>query len=281
MSKNQMQAQASTEAQAPVLDSNQASTSTSSGSGRGNQAAIDRLSPEGSKNAPPVTLGDVGDANSFMSATSAALDAALPTRGSFAKLSVAGNIPLATGGVADITFTPSLDLQVAREKTGEYSAMIATKAQIKASAGVDGWGWLPDFEAYVSGYLKGSVKIQGDSATEIMNLFMLSVRHIMESACDAAGAPADMKAHIAGAGMGEDAKLQTLHGMDKNDKVVASVGMGAEAGAKAGAFSGSVGADLTHTTTLSNTDGNRDELDVTSKNSAKASVSVAGAFSMT
>ena len=62
MSKNQMQAQASTETQAPVLDSNQASTSTSSGSGRGNQAAIDRLSPEGSKNAPPVSLGDVGDA---------------------------------------------------------------------------------------------------------------------------------------------------------------------------------------------------------------------------
>ena len=276
MSKSRMQTVAPSEAQAPVLDANE--TATSAGPTRGNQAAVDKLGTTEPAAAPPVSLGDVGDANSFMAAASKAMDAALPTNGSFSKLSIAGSIPLATTGAASIVFSPSLDMQVARERTGEFSAMIAAKAQIKASAGVEGWGWLPDFEAYVSGYLKGSIKIQGDSATEIMNLFMLALRHVMESACDAAGAPQDMKDTIAGAVMGDDAKLRTLHGMDKYDRVMASVGIGAEAGASAGALGGSVGADLSHTTMLTNTDADRDNVDV--KSFGRASVSVTGSFKM-
>jgi hypothetical protein len=276
-----MQTNASSEAHCPVLEENESltsSSSTSSSTDRGNQAAVAQLSAANQDVAAPITLGDVGDANSFMAAASSALDAALPTIGSFAKLSVAGKIPLVTAGVAEVAFSPSLDMQVARERTGEFSAMIAAKIEIKASAGKEGWGWLPDFEAYVSGNLQGSLKIQGDSATEIMNLFMLSVRHTMEAACDAAGAPEDIKDTIAGAVMGEDAKLATLHGMDKYDRVIASVGVGAEAGAKAGDFGGSVGANLSHTTMLSNNDEDRDNADV--KSFGRASVTVSGSFSM-
>jgi hypothetical protein len=180
--------------------------------------------------------------------------------------------------VADITFSPSLELQVARERTGGFSAMIAAKVQLKATAGQEGWGWFPDFEAYVSGYLKGSLKIQGDSATEIMRLFMLSVRHTMEAACDAAGAPEDIKEAIAGGIMGEQTKQETLHGMDKYDRVIASVGIGAEAGASVGDIGGSVGADLSHTTMLTNKDGDMDNAEVSSF--GRASFTVSGSFSM-
>ncbi|HCH62936.1 MAG: hypothetical protein CL927_05685 [Deltaproteobacteria bacterium] len=276
MSKSRMQTSVSSEERAPVLEENESVTST--GGDRGNQAAAQQLAPAAEEESPSVTLGDVGDANSFMSAASRAMDAALPTVGSFAKISVAGNIPLVTYGVADITFSPSLDLQVARERTGGYSAMIAAKVQLKAKAGQEGWGWFPDFEAYVSGYLKGSLKIQGDSATEIMRLFMLAVRHTMEAACDAAGAPEGIKENIAGAIMGEDTKQETLHGMDKYDRVIASVGLGAEAGASAGAFSGSVGADLSHTTMLTNKDGDMDNAEVNSF--GRASFTVSGSMSL-
>ena len=147
-----------------------------------------------------------------------------------------------------------------------------------ASSEQKGWGWLPDFEAYVSGYLKGSLKIQGDSATEIMRLFMLAVRQTMESACDAAGAPDDIKQTIAGAVMGESVRQETLHGMDKYDRVIASVGIGAEAGASVGDFGGSVGADLSHTTMLTNKDGDVDNPEVTSF--GRASFTVSGSLSL-
>ena len=273
MSKSHMQTRSS-ENQAPAMVDNESATN----SDRGNQAAAAQLAPATQEVAPPVNVGEVGDANSFLAAASTAMDAALPTIGSFAKLSVSGNIPLLTNGAATISFSPSLDMQLARERTGEFSAMIAAKLQLKASAGVDGWGWLPDFEAYVSTNLKGSLKIQGDSATEIMNLFMLMLRTLMEGACDAAGAPNDIKETIAGAVMGEDAKLDTLHNMDKYDRVIASVGVGAEAGASAGSLGGSVSADLSHTTMLSNTDEDRDNVDV--KSFGRASVSVSGSFTM-
>jgi hypothetical protein len=110
MAKSRMQTNESSEAQAPVLEENE--SMTTSGTDRGNQAAVQQLAPAAQEASPPVSLGDVGDANSFMSAASRAMDAALPTVGSFAKLSVAGNIPLVSYGVADITFSPSLSCKL-------------------------------------------------------------------------------------------------------------------------------------------------------------------------
>jgi hypothetical protein len=169
-------------------------------------------------------------------------------------------------------------MQIAREHTGEMSAMIGTKVNIKAEAGREGWGWFPDFKAYVQGYLKGSIKIQGDSAQEIMQIFMLSVRRTLEAACDATGAPADIREAIGTAVMGEEARLDTLANMDRGDKAMASVAVGAEAGASVGSVKGSVGAELSRTTMLTNNDGDRENAEV--KSFGRSSVTVSGRFSM-
>ncbi len=273
MAKTRMQSSTAQQTEAPATESSRPSRQ-----GRGNQAAADRLLGAGQGETAPTSMGDVGSSNAFMAAASTAMDAALPTLGSFAKLSVSGNIPLLTNGVASLTFAPSLDMQIAREHTGEVSAMIGTKVSIKAEAGREGWGWLPDFKAYVQGYLKGSIKVQGDSAEEIMQIFMLSVRQTLEAACDATGAPKDIRETIGTAVMSEEARLDTLHGMDKYDRAMASVAVGAEAGASVGSFDGSVGAELSHTTMLTNRDGDRDNAEVNSF--GRGSVTVSGKFSM-
>lgn len=273
MAKTRMQSSTAQQTEAPAVES-----SGPSRQGRGNQAAADRLMGAGPGQTPPVSMGDVGSANAFVNAATLAMDAALPTVGSFAKLSIAGNIPLLNHGISKITFGPSLDLQVAREHTGEMSAMIGTKVSIKAEAGTEDWGWFPAFKSYVQGYLKGSIKIQGDSAQEIMQIFMLSIRKTLEAACDAAGAPADVRASIGTAVMGEESRLQTLQNMDKGDRAMASVAVGAEAGTSIGSVSASVGAELSRTTMLTNNDADRLNAEVTSK--GRSSLTVSGSFKM-
>ena len=97
----------------------------------------------------------------------------------------------------------------------------------------------------------------------------------MESACDAAGAPDDIKQTIAGAVMGECAPRDP-HGMDKYDRVIASVGI--EKAAHRSVTLAARWAFLSLSTMLTNKDGDVDNPEVTSF--GRASFTVSGSLSL-
>jgi len=271
MSKKQTTQQTTTN------QSNQgSSTSTTTGSnGPGNQA-INQMTPGAQGQAPAVNLSGAQDANGFMSAASAALDAAVPTNGSFTSLTVTGNIPLWKDptGTAGITLSPSINLQAARAETGEFEVTIGSSLALTAKAEKD-WGWFGSFEAFITAKASGSLKIKGDSATEIFREFMLTLREIIDGACDAASVPNDIADMLRQGIMSDATRSSTIKNMDENDGVTATFGVGGEVGGKWGDNSASVGVDYTHTTELKNTNGD-DQLETTSN--GQTSVTVKGSF---
>ena len=244
--------------------------------GAGNQAAIDQLAGKsGGTKKPSVNMGAVNSGASFVSAATAAMDAAVPTNGSFASLKVSGRIPIASIGVAAAYIEPSLELQLARGKTGEFEVTMASQIGLRAEAGSNGGGWWPKFMAYFKGYVKGSLKIVGDSAGEIMRQFMLTLRLVIEGACDAAGAPSKIKSMMSEGIMSNASKKATIEGMDAGDSISASIGGGVEAGAEASVLGGaSATAEVNFTKKIENADSNKGALEV----SSNTSVTVKGSF---
>ncbi len=249
---------------------------TTGGTGRGNRAAADKLLKGGGGGKPNVNLTGASDANGFMRGVSAAMDAAVPNRGSFASLAVAGSIPLYTNGAASVRFEPSLGMQISREMSGEFAVTIDAKAQIKAEAGTNGWGWIPALKGHIAGHLRGALKIVGDSSTEIMREFMLLMRTVMEAACDAAGAPRDVKSIMCNAIMGDSTKAATVKGMDSGDSVTSTFGIGGEIGGSIGNNSAAAGYEYTNTTSITNKDSNPNAAEVTS--SGQHAVTIQGTF---
>jgi hypothetical protein len=218
--------QANTQSQAPA-------------SGAGNQAAIDQLTGKsGGAKKPAVDMGAVNSGASFMGAASKAMDAAVPSAGSFASLKISGRIPIASVAVASAYIEPSLEMQLARSATGEFEVTLSSQIGLRAEAGSNGGGWWPKFMAYFKGYVKGSLKIVGDSAGEIMRQFMLTLRLVVEGACDAAGAPNSIKDMMSNGILSAESKKATIEGMDSGDSITASIGGGVEAGAEASVLGG-------------------------------------------
>ena len=255
--------QANTQSQAPAA-------------GAGNQAAIDQLAGKsGGAKKPAVDMGAVNSGASFMGAASKAMDAAVPSAGSFASLKISGRIPIASVAVAAAYIEPSLEMQLARSATGEFEVTLSSQIGLRAEAGSNGGGWWPKFMAYFKGYVKGSLKIVGDSAGEIMRQFMLTLRLVIEGACDAAGAPSSIKGMMSNGILSAESKKATIEGMDSGDSITASVGGGVEAGAEASVLGGaSATAEVNFTKKIENADGNRSALEI----SNNTSVTVKGSF---
>lgn len=249
---------------------------TGTASAASNQTAVDKLTGKsGAVKKPAVNMGAVNSGAAFVAAATTAMDAAVPSNGSFASLKVAGRIPIASIGVAAAYIEPSLELQLARSATGEFEVTMSSQIGLRAEAGSNGGGWWPKFMAYFKGYVKGSLKIVGDSAGEIMRQFMLTLRLVVEGACDAAGAPASIKDLMANGIMSGESKKATIQGMDSGDSITASIGGGVEVGAEASVLGGSSAtAEVNFTKKIENADGNKGALEV----SSNTSVTVKGSF---
>lgn len=250
-------------------------TSTASG-GVGNQA-LSELRGGGSEQAPAVDLANVSGANGFMRAASAALDAAVPTQGSYSSLAVSGNIPLWSDptGSAKITLAPSLKLQATRTTSDKFEVTISTALALSAKASRD-FGWFGKFEAFLSAKASGSLKLVGDSAAEIFDEFMLTLREVIDGACSAASVPSNIADALRQGIMSDSAREATIANMDETDGVTATFGLGGSLGGKAGKVQGSAGVDYSHTTTLKN-DGNN-QLDTSSSSKTKTAITLKGSF---
>lgn len=271
MSKKQAAPQTTTQTSAQE----QESSSNTSG-GMGNQA-MSELRGGSSEQAPAVDLSNVSGANGFMRAASAALDAAVPVQGSYSSLSVSGNIPLWSdpSGSAKVILAPSLKLQAARTSADKFEVTISTALALTAKASRS-LGWFGKFEAFMSAKASGSLKLVGDSAAEIFDEFMLTLREVIDGACGAAGVPNNVADALRQGIMSDSAREATIQNMDENDGVTATFGLGGSLGGKAGGIEGSAGIDYSHTTSLKN-DGNN-QLDTSSSSKTKTSLTLKGTF---
>lgn len=237
-----------------------------SGGGKSNSDEVTKKLG-GSSGKPPSGLQqkDLGvkSGAGFASAASAALEAIVPGPGSFASLKIAGKVPLYTNGAISCSLESMLSLEAAHTDAGKYEVTLSSQLGLLAEAGARGSRWWPKFLAYFKGYLKGSLKIVGDSAAEIFDEFMLTVRMVVEGACDAAQAPADIKEAMASAVMSADVKRSTIQAMDKDDSTTVSVGGGVEAGADTSFGSAKGGAELMYSKTIENKDNNPNAVEVT------------------
>jgi len=269
--------QVSTKTPATGQANTQQAPAVTQGNGQGNQAAIDKLAgKQPASQKPGVNLGAVQDGAGFMKAAGVALDAAVPSPGSFASIKVSGKLPIWSSGAATAYLEPALSLQVARTNEGKFEVTLSSEIGLKAEAGTGGGKWWPKFLAYFKGYVKGSMKIVGDSAAEIFRQFMLTVRMVVEGACDAAGAPGEIKSMMANGVMSGATKDATVKGMDKDDSVTVSIGGGVEAGANTSFGSASAGVDVDFSKKITNKDGNPNAVEVGST----TSVTVKGSFTL-
>lgn len=241
------------------------------GNTRSSSAALKKLTGGNSGAAAPVDLGAVRDGGSFIIAASAALDALVPGPGSFANLTIGGRLPIYSTGAMTAFLEPSLMLQAARTDKGKLEVTMESVLAIKAEAGATGSPWWPAFLGYFKAYARGSLKICGDSAVEIFREFMLTLRMVLEGACDAAGAPPEIKMAMASGVLAQNDNDATVKGMDTEDGVTVAIGGGAEAGVKTSVGDAKGGADLEFSKTISNSNG-----DNTPEVSAKTSVSLKG-----
>ena len=238
-------------------------TSTSSSSSQENSKAIDKLTGnQGPTQGPQLNLNAKSGAE-FSSLATTALNAVVPGPGSFASLKIAGLLPIYTTGAMTAFLEPVLELQAAHTNEGKYEVTLNSMLGIRAKAGTDGGGWWPKFLAYFKGYVKGSLKIVGDSGAEIINELMLTIRTIVEGACDSAGAPDDIKEMLAGAVMSSAAKAETIREMSGKDSVTVGVGGGFEGGVDTSFGGTKGGAEVMFSKTISDQDDD-DRLEVTS-----------------
>ncbi len=253
------------------------SQETGKGKGRtpSNSDQVQKKLGGGSVSAPTgLKQSDLGvkSGAGFSSAASKALAAIVPGPGSFASLRIVGKVPIYSSGAMNCFLEPALALEAAHTDAGKYEVTISSQLGLLAEAGTRGSSWWPKFLAYFKGYVKGSLKIVGDSAAEIFDEFMLMIRMVVEGACDAAGAPADIKEAMSSAVMSSASKQSTIRGMDADDSATASVGGGVEAGADTSFGSAKGGAELMFSKTIENKDANPNAVEVT----ASKSLTIAG-----
>lgn len=224
------------------------STSTQSGQVSSGNAAIDQLT-----NQPDMSNVEVGEMDSgldFANVAGRILDASAPGEGSKTQIKIKGTLPLYKAPAVDIKFSPSIEISVER-KQGKLSSSLKLAAQFKATLGTEGSWWYPQFQAFVETNFSGTLAITGDSGVEIFNEFLLTLRYVMEQACEATGAPSDITEYILTGIMTDAAMEDTLEGMDERDRVQFTMAAGASTGVDTSFGGGSVGATISQTQTLS------------------------------
>lgn len=216
-----------------------------------NQNAIDQLQ-QNQTSAPDLNVGEVESGTAFAKIGSQAIRALVPGPGSFASLKMAGKVPIPAGAAISVFLEPILELQIGHtnDNDAKYEVMFSSQFGIGAKSGTEGSTFWPAFLAYFKGYAKGSIKITGDSPEEIFDLFMLTVRLVIENACIQAGATDSMRDAIAEGVMSGAHKTAIIDDMDKGDGVTVAIGGGVEAGAKTPVAEGKAGAELSFSRTL-------------------------------
>ena len=229
-------------------NSQHSSSSSDSSSTGSNSDAMAQLQGQGPE-LPEQNLGSVDSGASFSSMAGSVLDAVAPGEGSALRFKLTGSIPLYKTPGVTVSFKPSLDMGVARKK-GKMEASMKLAAAVEVSAEVD--AWLVDLQASLSASFSGTLKIVGDDGAEIFDEFLLSLRYIIEGACDTVSMPDSIKESIVSGIMSDEAMQETIEGMDGNDKVQLDLDAGLTGSASAGIVGASASASVKHSMTLQN-----------------------------
>ena len=245
------------------------SSSSSGVSGTGsNSDAMAQLQGQGPE-LPQQDLGSVDSGASFADMAGSVLDAVAPGEGSAIRFKLTGSIPLYKTPGVTVLFKPSIDMGVARKK-GKMEATMKLAAAVEISAEVD--AWLIDLKASLAASFSGTLKIVGDEGAEVFDEFLLSLRYIIEGACNTIRMPDRIKKSVVGGIMSDEAMQETIEGMDGKDKVQLDLDAGITGSASAGILGASASASIKHSMTLQN-DGN-DQLSAGSKTSTTVAGSV-------
>ena len=95
-----------------------------------------------------------------------------------------------------------------------------------------------DLKAALEANFKGTIRITGDNGLEVFDEFLLSLRYIIESACNTVSMPDKFKQPIVSGIMSDADMKDTIEGMDEKDKVKLDL----EASIKGSASAGALGA---------------------------------------
>ena len=166
--------------------SNQHSTTSSSTETTpSNTEVIQQLQGTGPE-LPKTDLGQSESGASFAAMAGGLLDSIAPAEGSGVKLVITGAIPLYKSPGIDVTFKPSLTMGI-ENKLGKMRASMQLAAGVEVSAGVD--AWLFELKGAVEASFSGTLTIFGDSGTEIFEEFLMSLRYLIENACETVHLP--------------------------------------------------------------------------------------------
>ena len=202
--------------QLPTNSSSIGSSSTSTASTTANNSEVlQQLQGKGPE-LPETDLGAVESGKSFAEKAGALLDSVVPDEGSSLKFALTGAIPLYKTPGVTVTFKPSMSMGV-ENKFGKIRASMQLAAAVEVSAGVE--AWFVDFQAALEGSFSGTLNIHGDSGLEIFHEFLMSLRYIIESACETVRMPDRFKDPIVTGIMSDQAMQDTIEGMDGGDKV--------------------------------------------------------------
>ena len=253
--------------QLPANSNSQSNASTSSTSTTANNSEVMQQLQGKGPELPQTDIGEVSSGSSFAKMAGGVLDSVIPTEGSSLKFALTGAIPLYKTPGVTVTFKPALKMGV-ENKFGKLRASIELAAGVEVSAGVE--TWLVDFQAALEARFSGTLSIHGDSGTEIFQEFLLSLRYIVESACETVSMPDRFKDPIVDGIMSDEDMLNTVQGMDKRDKVSLDLKAGLKGSASAGGLEASASASVGHSMILRN-DGN-DELETATQESVSVQV---------
>lgn len=239
---------------------------TSRSLGPSNSDAIRRLNESGGGSEAPdgIDIGGVASADAFAKVGAAALGALIPGPGTMASLKISGRFPFYSTGAFTAFLEPMLALGAARTSDGACEVTLALQLGVRAEAGTKGMPWWASFSAALKAYVKGAVKIVGDSPREIFDQLLLTLSNVIDSAAAAADVPKDEREAIVAAIAGDAGA--TIQGLDKDDGVTASISAGAEASGKLPWGETTLGAEATYSRKLgdANDDGKLDVEDSTS-----------------
>ena len=248
--------------------SQHSSSSSGSSTTGSNSDVMEQLQGKGPE-LPEQNLGEMDSGSSFADMAGGILDAVAPGEGSAVKFKLTGKIPLYVTPAVSVYFKPSMEMGVAR-KSGKLEASMQLAAAVEVSAEVD--AWLIDLEASLTASFSGTLKIVGDSGAEIFDEFLLSLRYIIEGACDTVSMPERIKNSIVTGIMSDEEMQDTIEGMDGKDKVELTLDAGLSGRASAGGLGASASANVSHAMTLQN-NGN-DQLEANSQTTTRGTVQI-------
>ena len=221
--------------QLPANSNSRSTTSTSSASTTANNSEVlQQLQGKGPE-LPETDIGAVDSGISFAQKAGALLDSVVPDEGSSLKFTLTGAIPLYKTPGVTVTFKPSMSMGI-ENKFGKLRASMQLAAAVEVSAGVE--AWFVDFQAALEGSFSGTLNIHGDSGAEIFHEFLMSLRYIIENACETVRMPDRLKDPIVTGIMSDQAMQDTIEGMDSGDKVFLELKAGLKGTMSAGLSSG-------------------------------------------